>query len=497
MNKFVIVILVGWSTGLFAQQGINNIWMMGYDNVVGPPNWGGIKVDFFSGIPTISAESLKMDFDRTYTNIADSNGNILFYTNGWDICDATDSVILNGDTIAPNKFRILYPYYGGVPFPQACLTIPFPDDVNKYLLFHSTIDSGYGYTFYLYYTEIDMTLNNGLGAVTTNKNVKLISDSLNLGKITACKHGNGRDWWVVCMQSNSDTIYKFLVTPYGIDGPFKQAIGTKRLPSYGEVKFSPDGNKFAFFNADYTAYGKLEVFDFDRCSGMFSNPIYIAVAQSKSFGGGVEFSPNSNYLYVSNAEIIYQYELSQPNLAATEINVAAWDSFVDPFNQLQVGFMNTQLAPDGKIYITSGNSTHYMSVIDQPDNPGLACNVMQHAVQLPALYFNTLPNHPNYFLGANGLCNNLSYESLESGKVKKVTVFGNPTHDKFTLWFPPDKDVGWLEIFDVNGECIRTERVSQWSQYKTVDIVGLGAGVYFCKLRWRSGEGSAKVVKLE
>ncbi len=497
MRKIIIIILVFLSNVAIAQQGINNIWMMGYDNVVGPPNWGGVKMDFFSGTPLITAESLTMDFSRAHTNMADSNGNILFYTNGWDICDATDSVMLNGDTIAPNKFRILYPYSGGVPIPQACMTIPFPNQTDKYLLFHSTIDSGYGYAFYFYYTEIDMTLNNGLGAVTTNKNVKLISDSLNLGKITACKHGNGRDWWVVCMQSASDTIYKFLVTPYGIDGPFKQAIGTKRLPSYGQVKFSPDGNKFAFFNADYTADGKFELFDFDRCTGIFSNPIYMAIPVSLGFGGGVEFSQNSKYVYVSNINFVYQYDVSATNIVSTKIVVAVWDSFYDGGPPLAVVFDPMERAPDGKIYICSGNGTHYLGVINNPDSQGLACNLTQHSVVLPAFYFNTLPNHPNYFLGANGLCNNLGIPPAPYEGVKKIQVFGNPTHDKFTLWFPPDKDVGVLEIYDVNGECIRTERVSQWSQYKTVDISEFSGGVYFCKMRWPDGEGSVKVVRLE
>ncbi|MBL0052164.1 MAG: T9SS type A sorting domain-containing protein [Bacteroidetes bacterium] len=65
------------------------------------------------------------------------------------------------------------------------------------------------------------------------------------------------------------------------------------------------------------------------------------------------------------------------------------------------------------------------------------------------------------------------------------------------MWFPVDKDVGWLEIYDVNGACIRTERVAQWSQYKTVDISLFSEGVYFCRMRWPSGEGSVKVVRLE
>nr|MBK9652203.1 T9SS type A sorting domain-containing protein [Bacteroidota bacterium] len=497
MKKIIIVILVGLSTGLLAQQGVNNLWFMGYKQSNTPPYYGGYHLDFNSGTMNVANDYLELFLSRTHTNISDTNGNMLFYTNGYDICDASDSIMQNGDTIGPSKYRNSDPY--GLPIPQACLTIPFPGQAGKYLLFHSTIDSGYGYAFYFYNTEIDMTLNNGLGAVTTNKNVKLISDSLNLGKITSCKHGNGRDWWVVCMQSASDTIYKFLVTPYSIDGPFKQAIGTKRLPCYGEIKFSPDGNKFAFFNADYTADGKLEVFDFDRCNGMFSNPLFIPVAESTSFGGGVDFSPNSQLLYVANADSIYQYDMQSSNVGNSKIIVAANDGFIDTIASLGlgVGFLNTQLAPDGKIYITSGNSTHYMSVIDQPDSPGLACNVMQHAVQLPALYFNTLPNHPNYFLGANGLCNNLGLPIPSKGGAKKIQVFGNPTHDKFTLWFPVDKDVGVLEIYDVNGECIRTERVSQWSQYKTVDIGALSEWVYFVKMSWPDGEGSVKVVRLE
>ncbi|HRC33772.1 MAG TPA: hypothetical protein PK736_10055, partial [Bacteroidia bacterium] len=482
-----------------AQQGVNNLWYLGYSNVVGPPNYGGITIDFFTSTPTIFAQQRKMDLLHTHSNISDSLGNILFYTNGTFICDATDSIMQNGDSISPTNLIPVYP--NALWIPQACLTIPYPGYANKYLLFHSTIDKAWTTCLHLYYSEIDMTLNNGLGAVTTDKNVALINDTLNLGKITACKHGNGRDWWVVCFQGNSDTIYKFLVTPFGIDGPFKQAIGTKREVSYGQIKFSSDGNKFAYFFAqgppNSTNISQFEILDFDRCSGIFSNAKNIFIGASYGLGGGVEFSPNSQYVYVSNIDSVYQYDVTASNIDSTKIVVAVWDSFYDGGPPFAVLFDPIELAPDGKIYICSGNGTHYLSVINNPDSQGLACNLTQHSVVLPAYYANTLPNHPNYFLGANGLCNNLSYESLESWKVKKVTVFGNPTHDKFTLWFPVDKDVGWLEIYDVNGSCIRRERVSQWSQYKTVDISLFSEGVYFCRMVWPDGEGSVKVVRLE
>lgn len=45
---------------------------------------------------------------------------------------------------------------------------------------------------YLYLTTIDMSLNNGKGQVISKNQIK-IQDALNAGKITACKHGNGRE----------------------------------------------------------------------------------------------------------------------------------------------------------------------------------------------------------------------------------------------------------------------------------------------------------------
>ena len=339
-----------------------------------------------------------------------------------------------------------------------------------------------------------MSLNGGLGSVIS-KNQVLINDSMNVGKISACKHGNGRDWWIVIHRVNSNKFIKFLVTPYGINGPYFQNIGSYRMDDAGQAKFSPDGTRYAYFH--YRSNSDLDVFDFDRCTGTLSN--WRNDTLPFEFGNvGCAFSSNSQMMYVGNILNIYQYDLSINNLLATRNIVAVWDSFKEG-GSLGTYLCLPELAPDGKIYLTTGNGTHYMHVINNPDVYGMGCNVAQHSLLLPAYYFNTLPNHPNYFLGPapGNPCNNLGIPPAPYEGVKKIQVFGNPTNDKFTLWFPPDKDVGVLEIYDVNGECIRTERVSQWSQYKTVDIGEFGAGVYFCRMRWPDGEGSVKVVRLE
>ncbi len=496
MKQIIFAIIILLSSNAIGQQGLSNNWIIGYQSYTSTPYFGCTRLNFLNGAPTVTYDSIGMDFNHTHTNISDSAGNMLFYTNGYYIADATDDTMDNGGGINPSTYTSYF--YDGLGIPQANIILPKPNDSNLYYFIHSTVDKFPGYTcsYNLYLSIIDMSQNNGLGKVIT-KNQIIHTDSMQGGKISAVRHGNGRDWWIVTHGLGNDTYIKFLLTPYGLDGPFFQNIGTSlNHLGAGQALFSPDGNKYAYF----WYQDGLEVLDFDRCSGQFSNPLNVPFIYEDGYMMGTAFSPNSNLLYVSNIWHLYQLDLTAANIAASKMIVATYDSFTSGapgWPGFATVFGLSALAPDGKIYITTANGTLHMHIIDQPDSPGLACNVIQHGLQLPAFYFNTLPNHPNYFLGDNGLCNNLGIPPAPYKGVKKIQVFGNPTNDKFTLWFPVDKDVGWLEIYDVNGECIRREYVAQWSQYKTVDISNLSAGVYFCKMRWRSGEGSVSVVKIE
>ena len=64
---------------------------------------------------------------------------------------------------------------------------------NKYNLFSIGFDDQINDG--LYNTIIDMRLNGGLGSVVIEN--KQISGELHADCITAVKHGNGRDWWVI------------------------------------------------------------------------------------------------------------------------------------------------------------------------------------------------------------------------------------------------------------------------------------------------------------
>ncbi|MBL7962777.1 MAG: WD40 repeat domain-containing protein, partial [Flavobacteriales bacterium] len=412
-----------------AQQGLNNLWLGGFEDE-SPPPWGGVDLEFLSGSLVISTVVRTMDYKRTNANIADDNGNLLFSTNGAYIAKATGDTLLNGTGLNPSNYTSLYPE--GLYLPQSVLILPKPDAPGMYYLFHGTLDDQLGqFAQYLYLTTIDMSLNGGLGGVV-NKNEVLIADTLNVGKITAVRHANGRDWWVFCHKQPTNIFHRLLVTPYGISGPVQQAIGVTRYADIGQVCFSPDGNKFAY----YWGEGEdLEIFAFDRCIGLFSNPVHILIDDANSMGG-VAFSPNSRYLYVSSVEDVYQYDTEATNIEASMVHIAHWDGFYSPSPPFATLFDIAQLAPDGKIYIGTGNGTLHLHVIHDPNSAGIACNVEQHGVALPRYFMNSLPNHPNYHLGplAGSPCDTLGL-SVGGGQGEPalhVQAYPNPNTGAFT-----------------------------------------------------------------
>ncbi|MBK6642327.1 MAG: hypothetical protein IPG39_14430 [Bacteroidetes bacterium] len=97
---------------------------MGYGgNQVSPP-FGGIDMDFITGTPVISYVTRSMEMRKAVSNISDANGNILFYTNGIYISDATGDTMQNGSGLNPSVYTSWYP--DGLPPPQMNMIIPDP-----------------------------------------------------------------------------------------------------------------------------------------------------------------------------------------------------------------------------------------------------------------------------------------------------------------------------------------------------------------------------------
>ena len=190
-EKILVLILTLLAFNIsYAQQGLNNNWLMGYQSAAGYPG-GQTLIDFYNGTPVLSYDSLEMDFNHTHANISDINGNMMFYTNGYYLADATNDTMQNGSGLSPGAYANAFS--DGFGIPQGALIIPKPNSTNLYYLFHNSAD-GYSqpipnsisYNFYV--TTIDMNGNGGLGSVIS-KNISLLTDSMNPGKIASTKHG--------------------------------------------------------------------------------------------------------------------------------------------------------------------------------------------------------------------------------------------------------------------------------------------------------------------
>ena len=167
MMKHIIIIFIS-AISMFANgQGINNLWLMGYDDFVGPP-WGTYNLNFNAISFNLDTVHYKNGNGITNANIADTSGNLLFYSTGSFVANSTGDTMQNGTGLNPSWYTSQYPE--GLNIPQANLILAKPNSSNLYYLFHSTIDYPQQSTaLYLYLTTIDMSLNNGLGAVISKK----------------------------------------------------------------------------------------------------------------------------------------------------------------------------------------------------------------------------------------------------------------------------------------------------------------------------------------
>lgn len=189
----------------------------------------------------------------------------------------------------------------------------------------------------------------------------------------ACtKHANGRDWWIIIEDYLTNNHRIFLFDPSGIHLYRTQQIGeiADSLDATGNSNFTPDGSKFIKYLRGY----QIQVFDFDRCSGILSNAKTInnELALNSDFCY-LAISSNSRFLYFNCDSLIWQYDLYANDLKQTETLVGVWDGFYFK-DQLSTAFNQMSLAEDGKIYVSCRSSTNLIHVINNPNEKGLNCN---------------------------------------------------------------------------------------------------------------------------
>lgn len=477
---------------------------MGYHSYSGDIIFGGTNVDFNDDTIITYRVSRSINFAKANcASICDSTGQLIIYTNGCFITNKENNMMENGDSLNVGEVFNLkcgedgFGYTSGA---QSSLILPLPE-TNKYFIFHKRIflfNNPFDVkSLDLLYSVIDMNENGGLGKVI-EKNSILMQDSFSFGEMTAVRHANGLDWWLVSPGDRNNKYFIFLFTHEGIALSHTQEIGDSTLEAGeggGQCLFSPDGSKYIRFNP----HNKVRMFDFDRNTGWLSNYTHINVdfGDIEPFAGGCLISPSSQYLYISAQRDLYQMDLWADNIEASQVLVGTYDGYADP---LAANFGRGLLGPDCKLYLFPGNSTRVIHIIHNPNEPGLACNFEQHALHTPTYHGATFPNLPDFRLGAVGTpvspCEGYTVPVREAWLpvLPALSVYPNPAHAYLNISAsaPLSAPARWV-LYDLYGRALRSLVLEPGAgQQWQVSISDVHAGVYV----WRtSGGGSGKVVK--
>ena len=391
---------------LWAQNHHDYVWPLGYGKIFYDPNniaIGGIILDFNTNPPVMS--HVDYELKKPLAGICDTSGQLLAYTDGCDIANRTHAIMLNGDTLSPGKVFNKYCDATSYPVWQGALFLPKPSTAKEYYLFHFSADDFTMEPRFFMYSVLDASGNNGLGQVI-EKNIAAFEDSELSPYITATRHANGRDWWILSPRRNSNVYQRSLLTPEGVQYVDSQAVGTAD-PIYwgGQTAFSPDGSLYVKALRD-----GVRLMDFDRCTGQLSNFRFAAHPDTAGASGAV-FAPGGRFLYITTGSRLYQYDLWAPTLEAGRQVVATYDGYQSPFS---TAFFQGMAAPDGKLYFSTGSTNNVLHIVHAPDLPGADCQVEQHGLQLPALTGWFVPNYVNYRLGALdcSACDSLNLDHL-------------------------------------------------------------------------------------
>jgi hypothetical protein len=494
-NKLVICFLLSFIAIKSYCQREDYNWLSGenYNQNLGD----GKNIFTFNDIELINIDSIETDanFYITNSSISDSLGNLVFYTNGRKIYNAQHLVIENGDSLNFNNWwqnqeLINRNSYG---LQQGTLILKDVIIDSVYHLFHLQLerydDINLNDSFTvdaLLYTKV--LLVDGESKVLI-KNKQIINSPMFAGNLTACRHGNGRDWWILASEGKSNCIYQMLLTHDTL--VFFDTICSGMIaPNYGDVGegvFSPNGELYI----KGSALNGIDIFDFDRCSGVLSHKLSIPKASFMNpnrpvldFIGKVVVSPNSKFLYTGPQDSLLRFDLNATDI----INSKELVSFINWNDTFPVGFVPTLLGSDGIIY-NSLATVPYYNTLNNPDEEDSNLLNFDFLKPTPKNGSRTLGNFPNFRLGplTGSACDTLGVGIQEIKENFGFLVKPNPASTYVEIDygnFPwQSSSQASLHIYNLLGELVYTQNLPQYSGKRILDIQNFAAGVYVLQIK--------------
>ncbi|GAB4002578.1 T9SS C-terminal target domain-containing protein [Spirosoma daeguense] len=388
------------------------------------------------------------------SSIADSQGKLLFYSDGITIYDKEGNPmksLVPGDTTTTQ-----IPLGGNKNSTQSALIVPKPTCRGCEYLYYVYTTSEIRGQKTLTYSIVDMRQDGGKGAIV-EKNIPISSSSTE--QSASVKNERDSTFWVITRKYGTNQFEVRHLTrnentdpiTYPLPGQSGGQVIDSLANAEGYIKIGPADTSSANQASRPMAVvipgppqNKVELYTFNDSTGVltYNRTIDIGPAPPKAYG--VEFSPDGQNLFVTmladtnsdgsqkGASYILKYDLSQPDSLLSRSKTVVDSSTTRQYGSAQIG-------PDGRIYVAIQGSTS-LGTIENP-NGGL----------LDSLIFN--PNGQSLGgqrsqLGLPNLVANFNDQSSGPGLTYGDTCVNAPTVFQISPNCPKLKEAYTLDFGD-------------------------------------------------
>ena len=413
-----------------------------YGSAIYKFNEDGIEyIEEYAGL-NLSTDYSRAAFSDRHT------GELIFASNGWRLVNRS------GEVLAHKLWRDDIPHPGNTPDTTAVLNTLGP------LFLNDPGDSTKAYLFYgQHYTQnypgiglasLDVLFTYAYLDIPTQSliskgNVILDEHELTArSDMAACRHANGRDWWLIKPGIYDDENYIGILDPKGVSLEKKSYHGMQhRVHARTFTYFNQHGDKMLRFTP---LYRELHAFDFDRCSGELSNLIVHDLSDSIVVGdwNACNISPDGSKFYFrrSNGGIL-QYDLETSEY--TEIaQLGAAPQLTPNYKQILLS---------SRIITENDSIIRTLSTIYEPNKAGLECNFIMHTdTVLNITNFISPSCFANFRLGKieGSLCDTV-VSSVQSIKEKSIKVYPNPSNGILNVEFETEQQ-HIVNIYNMLGQ---------------------------------------------
>jgi hypothetical protein len=510
---FLLLLISCFFSSASAQQ--NNNWILFPSGLKLSWHQNGVNIDSVFPRKLFSGSAFE-----GYSAISNNTDNLLFYS--------------GAHTLWSNKFNIMRNAPDTTPFPmfhyngaQNHLILPVLSDTGLFKCYIAQEASNsiflpvYLKAFWVSPWHINLWQpdTGKVLSVDTLFYAGTNGDSTSTS-ISAVKHGNGRDYWLVYHPTLTDTFMTWLQDANGdLTGPFYQKIGPIHpfhALDFMRLTFNNDGTKMALL-----MWFNIWIYDFDRCTGLLSNPVVIDTCTNCWTEFAIDFtyastqylhgcfSPNGKMYYVSRADSLIQFDLTDfPN----SINrTVIWYSQLNYEDPNFWGICDIELGPDRKIYV--GTSSHaqdytsqwgpidsgcsYLGVIEYPNVAGMGCSFNRLGLFLNGyLSSQTLPTIVDYDMGPliGSPCDTLITTGLfELNPTPQITLAPNPAQTEATLTWSGVRE-GAFVLRDMLGRTLLQQELNASSGSINLNLAEYPKGIYLWQVQSNVHAQNGKLV---